>query len=234
MKLIERIKNNHGSALVFSLIVLFIGVVAAVGIASTTAISRKMSGTTGKSVSSFQVADSGAEIVLKAIKDADSNAKLSDLGGCSDGVITGTVSTGKTYSVNFHKSGDLDNTFVSDCNVKLTDLDKIKSTGTYGETSRAIEAAVAAGESQKHCIITAANAADTDSWEYAVYVPSSWTINNCKKYVVDRCNPAVKCSYTIACFFDDGTYSKNKSSTFTGGSAGPSGTISAPSPNCGW
>jgi len=139
-------QTKPGSALIFTLIILFIGVVAAVGVASTTVISRKMSTTTGKSVASFQVADSGAEIVLQRMKDvldSDSGATINDLGiTCSSGTVSGSINSGKEYRVTFL---DENGTQLSaGCNASLSDVQKIRSVGTYAQISRAVEAAVAA------------------------------------------------------------------------------------------
>lgn len=142
MKLIK--KQNSGSVLVFALIVLFIGVVAALGITSTTIISQKISGTTGKSVQSFQVADSGAEIFLKTIKDVESSTRLKDLVGLvcdnSTGIMTGNIGTGKDYSIIAYDSDERE---IKNCNASISDITKIKSIGTHANTSRAIELAVA-------------------------------------------------------------------------------------------
>jgi len=142
MKLIKKI--NSGSVLVFTLIVLFIGVAAALGIASTTVISQKMAGTTGKSVGSFQVADSGAEIVLQKIYKGGFST-ISELGICNTGtkVVSDEISTGKEYQVAFFD--DSDPAVQLGCDSNISDIAKIKSTGTYASTSRAVEMAVAAG-----------------------------------------------------------------------------------------
>ena len=140
----KKSKKKYGSALVFALIVLFIGVVAALGVASTTVISRKMSGATGKSTASFQVADSGAEVVLKKIKESTnpSTDLISTLwpSSCSSGVVSGSIVSGKDYNVTFFD--DADPPIQLQCTDKVSQIAKIKSTGTYGGTSRAIEAAV--------------------------------------------------------------------------------------------
>jgi len=146
-------QTKPGSALIFTLIILFIGVVAAVGVASTTVISRKMSTTTGKSVASFQVADSGAEIVLQRMKDvldSDSGATINDLGiTCSSGTVSGSINSGKEYRVTFL---DENGTQLSaGCNASLSDVQKIRSVGTYAQISRAVEAAVAAGGGELDC-----------------------------------------------------------------------------------
>jgi len=140
-------KTKPASALIFTLIILFIGVVSAIGIASTTLISRKMSTTSGKSVASFQIADSGAEIILQKMKDtldSDSNAKITDMGiTCSNGTVTGSISSGKEYEVTFLDENG--NQLPAGCNAPISDVQKIRSIGTYAQISRAIEAAVAAG-----------------------------------------------------------------------------------------
>lgn len=139
----QKLKTKYGSVLVFTLIILFIGVVAALGITSTTVISQKMSGTTGKSVQSFQVADSGAEIFLKTIKDAE-DGTLGNIGfSCNEGIITGSIGTGKDYSIIAYDSNEEE---ITNCNVSISDITKIKSIGTHANTSRAIELAVAADE----------------------------------------------------------------------------------------
>ncbi|MFH0969476.1 MAG: pilus assembly PilX N-terminal domain-containing protein [Patescibacteria group bacterium] len=148
----QKIRKKYGSALVFSLIILFIGVVMALGIASTAVISKKMSGTTGKSTSSFQIADSGAEIVLQKIYKDDTLTDLQSLASslgtsCSSGNIASSISSGKDYSITFFKDdGSGNDVPVIDCSTtQISDITKIKSVGTYASTSRAVEVAVAAG-----------------------------------------------------------------------------------------
>jgi len=140
-------KTKPASALIFTLIILFIGVVSAIGIASATLISRKMSTTSGKSVASFQIADSGAEIILQKMKDtldSDSNAKITDMGiTCSNGTVSGNISSGKEYEITFLDENG--NQLPAGCSAQISDVQKIRSIGTYAQISRAIEAAVAAG-----------------------------------------------------------------------------------------
>ena len=139
-------KTKPASALIFTLIILFIGVVSAIGIASATLISRKMSTTSGKSVASFQIADSGAEIILQKMKDtldSDSNAKITDMGlSCSNGTVSGNISSGKEYEITFLDENG--NQLAGGCSAPISDVQKIRSIGTYAQISRAIEAAVAA------------------------------------------------------------------------------------------
>lgn len=141
----QRLKFNHGSVLVFSLIVLFIGISAAIGIASSTLISQRSSMTTASSVQSFQVADSGAEIFLNKFKSADSDATLGSLGigSCNsgNGLISGNIGTGRDYEIIAY---DINNSPLA-CSASLSSVDRIKSVGKYKNTSRAVEMAVAAG-----------------------------------------------------------------------------------------
>ena len=135
--------GRKGSVLVFTLLVLFMLLISALGIASVTLIERKTSGTTGKSTQSFQVADSGAEVVLQKIyKDSSSGDTLNDLFvGCSSGQISGSINVGKDYSVTLYT--DQEGTTVADCADNVADIRLIKSVGSYAQTKRAVEVAVA-------------------------------------------------------------------------------------------
>ncbi|MCX6765710.1 MAG: hypothetical protein NT136_01995 [Candidatus Moranbacteria bacterium] len=147
--MLKKIKQKiSGSILVFTLIVLFIILATAIGIASVTVIERKTAGTTGKSTAGFQVADSGAEVILQKIYKDDSLTDLNSLAAslgttCSNGTISGSISSGKDYTVTFYD--DADPAVIVPCGDPVSNVAKIKSVGTYAGTSRAIEVAVAAG-----------------------------------------------------------------------------------------
>lgn len=167
----QKIRTKYGSVLVFSLIILFMGTVIALGMASTAVISRKNSSATGKSVSAFQIADSGAEIVLKKIKGQDGSIALSDAGvlgaGCSGSEYAGNIGSGKEYAVTFWDASGVQ----LNCSAALSQVDRIKSVGEFGQASRAIEVAIAAGsgctsfpeeiEASDRGTATLATAADT-------------------------------------------------------------------------
>jgi hypothetical protein len=143
----KKIKTKYGSALIFSLIILFIGVVAALGIASTTIISQKMSGETGKSTQAFQTADSGAEIMLQKIKNAGSADPISSLGigsesGCVSRMITDHIGTGGSeYNVTFFDEGGN----ALECTDDVSEIARINSVGSNAGTARAVNVAVASG-----------------------------------------------------------------------------------------
>jgi len=140
----KKLKKTKASVLVFALIILFIGIAAAIGIASSTMISQKNSINTASSTQSFQVADSGAEIVLNKIKNASDGDTLGSLGlSCSSGVITGNIGTGKEYKITAFRIDESNP--ITDCSASLSDIDRIKSIGSYKNTNRAVEVAVASG-----------------------------------------------------------------------------------------
>lgn len=149
MKTIEKIKqkfNGRGSVLVFTLIVMSVILVSAMGIAAVSVIERRTSSDTGKSTQSFQVADSGAEIMLQKIYKG-SGTYLQDLvsvpANCAGGVVSGDIgNTEKSFKVTFYKE---DGTQLINCGTdKIADVRKIKSVGTFSNTARAVEVAVAA------------------------------------------------------------------------------------------
>lgn len=136
-------KPNKGSVLVFSLIVLSIVLSAALSVAVVNVSNRKSAGSTGQSVQSFQVADSGVELMLKKIYKDPTNVALSTLGtACTGGVVSTSVSGG-LVRVSFF---DDTNAQVTDCTSTTwrDSLAKIKVEGTSAGTTRVIETAVAA------------------------------------------------------------------------------------------
>ena len=140
-------KPNKGSVLVFSLIVLSIVLSAALSVAVVNVSNRKSAGSTGQSVQSFQVADSGVEKALKEIYKG-SYANLSTMRAsitgstvCSNGSFSFPVSGG-TSTVTFF---DTDNVVIGCTESDWRNLvAKIKVEGTSAGTTRVIETAVAA------------------------------------------------------------------------------------------
>ncbi len=132
--------NQRGSILAFSLIILFILMVIAIGVSTVSVKERGMSSDTGKSVVAYQAADTGMEIVLNAIiKDGQVSVDALDDGGmnCDDSsgeaVIGGSAPIGG-YELTFEDAngaidvcGDSDN------------IVEIKSAGEYEGVVRAVE-----------------------------------------------------------------------------------------------
>ncbi len=136
-----------GSVLVFSLLILSIMLVTSLTILSSAVLDRKASLSTGSSTRSFQVADSGVEEVLYQIYKetrATPNAIASAItgGSCLNGVISFPVAGGDA-EVTLYQDETTVFTDCTDANWRDSVV-KIKSEGTAGPTTRAVEVAVAA------------------------------------------------------------------------------------------
>lgn len=147
----KTLKPKQGSVLVFSLIVLSILLSAAVAVATVSVANRRSTFSTAKSSQSFQVADSGVELILQQIyktvpTHASINALAAALGGgatCASGAITKAGVAGGDIKVSFYdKDDNLINCADTAWRSKVV---AIKSEGTAGETTRLVETAVAAG-----------------------------------------------------------------------------------------
>ena len=95
-------KKHKGSILAFSLIIMGIVLVAALGIAAVSVTEQKNAGTTAKSTQSFQVANSGSELLLQKVKGQSGQLSLISGLGCSGNSVTGSVSSG-SYAISFYK-----------------------------------------------------------------------------------------------------------------------------------
>ncbi len=156
-------KPKRGSVLVFSLIVLSILLSAAVAVALTSVSNTRSVFSTSKSNQSFQVADSGAEIVLQQIykttpTHVSLNALATTLGGgaaCVGGAITKSGVAGGDIKVSFYdKDDNLINCADAAWRSKVV---AIKSEGTASGTTRLVETAVAAGSCIDWVSVPAAN-----------------------------------------------------------------------------
>jgi len=136
-------KSKKASVLVYSLIILSVMLMIAAAFTTTSVISRKNASVTSKSSQSFQIADSGSNLMLKMLKDADPSDQLSDLGCTGAGTITfdntDGLRSGSTAEVTFKDASDNP----LNCSANVSDVDSIKSVGKFADTSRAIEVAVA-------------------------------------------------------------------------------------------
>jgi uncharacterized protein (UPF0333 family) len=154
----EKIKNKlkkRGSILAFTLIILGITLMAAISVATVTALDRKNANSTSQSVKAFQVANSAAEDALqkiennqgKTIATANDGSSLYSWDGCSGGPSVTTISVyniaGGTAKLNFYdgSGGNLG------CGDSVGKIATIKVSGEFGGTTRAIEMAAAASYS---------------------------------------------------------------------------------------
>lgn len=155
MNFFNKISRAKGSVLVFSLVILAFSLVSALSIAAISSTERTASFATEKSSRSFQVADTGMEVILyKIYKENDVASPvyptLENLDtSCDQGEITGVTGTG-TYTISFYgkdgsDAGDELDKF-TDCNGTnwRTEIIKIKSEGTSGNTTRAVDVGLSA------------------------------------------------------------------------------------------
>lgn len=142
---------KRGSVLVFSLIILSLMLVSALSVAVVSVNERKSSLTGSKSSRSFQVADSGVELVLERIYKgsyATLNALAASLGTTCNakGEMIATLNAGadSSYTISFY--GSTGKFTSGDCASATwrTRLTGIRSEGTSGNTVRAVEVAVKA------------------------------------------------------------------------------------------
>lgn len=165
--------SKKGSALVFSLIVMFIILGAALGVTSISVIEQKNSSATGKSTQAFQVADSAVELVLKKAVSDPQGTNLNNLGGtCASGVVSGVSVSGGLATLTF---SDINGALVDDCLTTLSEVTEVKSVATYSSTTRAIGAAVAAGTLSWNDLSLTGNWGNDNSYDKAQYAKDART-----------------------------------------------------------
>jgi hypothetical protein len=142
MNMLQSNQRRKGSVLVFSLIVLSFLLVASLSIATLTLSETKSSIALNRSTVAFQIADSGAEILLEQIYGNTCNTQRLDcLGTCniqnSQAGITGSINNG-SYRVIFYDTTG--NTLSSCSDTTWRDaVQSIQSEGNYGDTTRAVK-----------------------------------------------------------------------------------------------
>ena len=142
MNVSQDISKLKGSVLVFSLIVLAFLLVASLSIATLTLSETKSSIALNRSTVAFQIADSGAEILLEQIYGNTCNGQRLDcLGTCSiqnsQAGITGGINNG-TYRVIFYDTNGSPLNSCSDTTWRDA-VQSIQSEGNYGDTTRAVK-----------------------------------------------------------------------------------------------
>src|SRR3989344_8348343 len=133
-----------GSILVFSLLILSLVTVMAIGIASSTVISRKAADATGKSAKAFQVADTGLERVLQAmyknLQAGDSTGDLAtDISAACDGGVVDLTTSDESWHATVHDEAEPSGANQMACADPLIDVVSIKVVGTYLGVTRAID-----------------------------------------------------------------------------------------------
>lgn len=137
-------KLSRGSILAYSLILLGIVLVASIGMMSASVTNLKSVSSSDKSINAFQIADSGSQAVVRMLKEAAGN-ELRDISGVtcdgSDAVVESPANfLGGKYKAIFQ---DSDGKTLA-CNDNISAVASVKSVGTYSDTARAVQVAIAA------------------------------------------------------------------------------------------
>ena len=185
-------KPNKGSVLVFSLIILSIILSAAITVATVSVTNQRSATATGKSVQSFQVADSGIELALQKIykgtyTSSDSLATAMTGMACSGTTLTKSDVAGGTVSLTlFDTDGNPINCSDTSWRDKVV---KVKSEGSAFGTTRVVETAVAAASTTVYLCPNRAHGPACDdgqlvsgSWADTACVGQITTQNHCEIY----------------------------------------------------
>ena len=148
---------KRGSVLAYSLIILAMMVAIAATMSVATVIEKKSASSTDFSVQAYQTADSGVQLAIKKIKTAtssDADATIAEAfsatGSCDDtGNTIATVTSADAGSYILTFFSDDAGTKITDCDDKVTSIASIKSIGTYKDTVRAVQVAVASSGALK-------------------------------------------------------------------------------------
>ncbi|MFZ1735774.1 MAG: hypothetical protein WAU31_02480, partial [Candidatus Moraniibacteriota bacterium] len=137
-------KLSRGSILAYSLILLGIVLTASIGMMSASVTNLKSVSSSDKSINAFQIADSGSQAVIKMLKNA-AGTQLKDVvspcSGGQDATVNQANFLGGEYKVIFQDSDGK----TLKCNDPISKVASVKSVGTYSDTARAVQVAVAAG-----------------------------------------------------------------------------------------
>lgn len=143
------LKNKKASILAYSLIVVSVMIVIATSISVVTVIEKKGAVSTDASVQAYQTADSGVQMAIKEINRIIStgNSSSTSIGSvfanCVDpNSADGSIFAGADYKLSFF-SDEEGNTPIG-CSAMIDQIKNIKSVGTYKDTARAVQVAVAA------------------------------------------------------------------------------------------
>ncbi|MFC1623251.1 pilus assembly PilX N-terminal domain-containing protein [Patescibacteria group bacterium] len=140
--------KQQGSVLVYTLFIMFLILVMAIGVIVSSVSETSATLATKNSTAAFQVADSGMEFVNQAIKEnAGSAVGVGDLCDLSDFVdaceasssdaICESAVSDMDFIIEFF-DGETDGD-IMECGDDINTAIRIKSTGTYKKTSRAVE-----------------------------------------------------------------------------------------------
>jgi hypothetical protein len=147
-------KTNKGSILAYSLIIIATMIAIAATMSVVTVIEKKGASSTDFSAQAYQTADSGVQLAIKKIATNSSSQLSVAFPSCSVNSVNGTNIaqvvaandaglTDSPYTLSFFS--DLDGaTPINSCAAIASTVQSIKSVGSYKDTVRAIQVAMAA------------------------------------------------------------------------------------------
>lgn len=133
-------EKKQGSILAYSLVVISVMIAIAGTLSVVAIVEKKGASGTEFSMQSLQTADSGVQLALKKL--SIGSGQIASIFTCADGKVTGNDvgPTGSSYELTFfNTAGD-----PLGCTANKDEIANIKSVGTYNNTVRAVNVAVAA------------------------------------------------------------------------------------------
>lgn len=135
--MLDKNKKEKGSVLIFTLFVMILTLITGISLISVSTSGRRSTLSSGKSINAFQIADSGLEAALIEIKN-ESGSIDDALPDCLSGgnpIMEDTDISGGEFKIWFF---DTDNDLLG-CSDSVADVIRVKSTGTYRNTTRSVE-----------------------------------------------------------------------------------------------
>ncbi|HAS00219.1 MAG: putative exported protein [Candidatus Moranbacteria bacterium GW2011_GWC2_37_73] len=137
-------EKKQGSILAYSLVIISVMIAIAGTLSVVAIVEKKGASGTEFSMQSLQTADSGVQLALKKLSNQGTiSTVFTGFGtGCSDGKVTGTDvgPSGSSYELTFFNTSGT----ALGCSADKNEIANIKSVGTYNNTVRAVNVAVAA------------------------------------------------------------------------------------------
>jgi len=139
--MIKKTKNEKGSVLVFTLFIMMLTLITGISLIATSLSGRRSTLSSGKSVNAFQIADSGLEAALIEIKGetGEIDEVLSDCSFNGDPIMKDDDISGGSYEVRFYDAPADTDPDPLKCSDDISDITRVKSVGTYRNTTRSVE-----------------------------------------------------------------------------------------------
>lgn len=196
MKKLKQKISERGSILAYSLIIMSVMLMIAVGISSVSIIGKKSASTSGSSTQTLQTADSGIKLAIKKLDGAAGADTLATIFGASCQDVAGVANVDLTtaglpgsITVTFTMT---DGTTSLRCDDAIDLIANIRSAATFENTTRAVQVALAAGGQS----VTGSFSIYTDASD--ILCNRAWGDGVCTGVVGSCSNGAVKHSGFLA------------------------------------